>query len=462
MAIHKLSPAFVEKVTSKGVYSDGLGLYLRVQGNTKSWVFRFARSRFGGKGETEMGLGSTHITSLHDARELARQFSGQLRDGIDPLVARKAADQARKLEKSKDKTLGFCAEEWFVYKIKKSDWHEKTHKAAKRHFEKYVYPELKNVSIQQIDHLRLEQVLSPLSQSHPATYSHVWMYLEAIFNHATAKNYRSGDNPASKKGPLGVLLPRPSSHVAENHPSLPYQEISALMDQLANTTAIKTAARMAILQLQFIILTAVRIDQVHKMRWDEIKEEGDDRVWVCPAVRTKRVGRKPRRDHLVPLSTAAWAILTEMRNLQKRSGLHLEFVFVRALPLPDRQVYYDKTRQIRQRELANVPLQRNAASMWLARSGIRKGYSVPDFKVHGFRTTFSTWANEMGGFEHRDIETALHHIVTSTGGDSSVPVSGVSRIYNKAERLPQRRELLEAWGKYCGRSADVIPFRQAK
>ena len=40
-------------------------------------------------------------------------------------------------------------------------------------------------------------------------------------------------------------------------------------------------------------------------------------------------------------------------------------------------------------------------------------------------------------------------------------VSGVSRIYNKAERLPQRRELLEAWEKYCGRSGDVIPFRQA-
>ena len=74
---------------------------------------------------------STHITSLHDARELARQFSGQLRDGINPLVARKAADEARKLETSKSKTLGFCAEEWFVYKIKRSDWHEKTHKPAK-------------------------------------------------------------------------------------------------------------------------------------------------------------------------------------------------------------------------------------------------------------------------------------------------------------------------------------------
>ena len=104
------------------------------------------------------------------------------------------------------------------------------------------------------------------------------------------------------------------------------------------------------------------------MRWDEIQEVGEDRVWVCPAARTKRVGRKPRRDHLVPLSTAAYAILTELRNLQNRSGLHLEYVFVRALPLPDSQIYYDKKRRIRQRELANVPLAKNAASVWLGRS----------------------------------------------------------------------------------------------
>ena len=40
-----------------------------------------------------------------------------------------------------------------------------------------------------------------------------------------------------------MLLPPPSSHIAENQPSLPYQEVSALMDQLGNSTAIKRPPR---------------------------------------------------------------------------------------------------------------------------------------------------------------------------------------------------------------------------
>lgn len=247
MAIHKLKPAFVEKVTRDGVYSDGGCLALKVRGASKVWVFRYARSRFGGKGATEMGLGPLHTIGLHDARELARQLRAQLRENIDPLEARKAEKEAQEREASKDKTFEFCAEEYFTRKLKLGEWTTTTYKGTKGRFENHVYPKLKNILISAVDHLQLERVLSPLWDDHPSTAIQVRKECEAILALAKAKNRRGGDNPASKDGPLGVLLPRPSSYTVKNHPSLPYQEVPAFMKELDNFKAVKTAAAMAIL-----------------------------------------------------------------------------------------------------------------------------------------------------------------------------------------------------------------------
>jgi hypothetical protein len=233
--------------------------------------------------------------------------------------------------------------------------------------------------------------------------------------------------------------------------------------------AVKTATRMAILALRFNILTAVRPGQLYKMRWDEIHEiPQQGRVWICPKERVKKVRNQLRKDHVVPLSTAAWAVLTENKSLQEGAvGILPEFVFVRALPLPQLALYRARKRINRQRELAFEPLGYNAASTWLGRPGNRNGYSRSDFPVHGTaRTSFSTWANEQLGpmvnFTHTDIELALHHIPKSTGGEFPVQVTPVALIYNKAQRLPQRRELLEAWGEFCCRRGDVISFRSNK
>jgi hypothetical protein len=117
MAIHRLKPAFVDKVERAGVYADGGGLYLQVGegGGAKSWVFRYSRARFGKLGEAHMGLGPLHTISLADARELARQCRQQLLRGIDPIEARKSERLAKQLEAAKNLTFAECAKDYLAF-----------------------------------------------------------------------------------------------------------------------------------------------------------------------------------------------------------------------------------------------------------------------------------------------------------------------------------------------------------
>ena len=101
MSIHKLKVGFVEKVADDGLYTDGGNLFLKVRGTSKLWVFRYARSRFGGQGDAEMSLGPLHSLSLDDARKLAQQCRDQLRQHIDPLKARKKPGRSGNLRRAR-------------------------------------------------------------------------------------------------------------------------------------------------------------------------------------------------------------------------------------------------------------------------------------------------------------------------------------------------------------------------
>jgi hypothetical protein len=76
----------VTKLTEPGRYGDGRGLYLQVTPTgARSWLLRYER---GGR-ERAMGLGPVDDFTLDQARERARKARQLLKDGIDPLEARK-------------------------------------------------------------------------------------------------------------------------------------------------------------------------------------------------------------------------------------------------------------------------------------------------------------------------------------------------------------------------------------
>src|SRR5262249_26357599 len=118
---------------------------------------------------------------------------------------------------------------------------------------------------------------------------------------AKARGYRAGDNPARWRGHLSNLLPRPSKvRAAKHYAALPYAEMGAFMSDLRSRTEVAAAA------LQFLILTAGRTSEVAGSRWDEIDRA--TRMWIVPAARMKS-----GREHRVPLSGAAMAVLDRMK-----------------------------------------------------------------------------------------------------------------------------------------------------
>jgi integrase len=62
-----------------------------------------------------------------------------------------------------------------------------------------------------------------------------------------------------------------------------------------------------------------------------------------------------------------------------------------------------------------------------------------DITTHGFRSTFRDWAAEVSNFPHEVCEMALTHTVASA----------VERAYRRGDLFEKRRQLAEAWARYC-------------
>jgi integrase len=456
MAIHRLTPRELNKIeaakpTRTKLYSDGGGLNLQVGegGGAKSWIFRYSLKPFGKPGERRMGLGAAHTISIDEAREQARICRQQILKGIDPWEAREAAKISKRLEESKRVTFGFCAADYLTAKAKEG-LRPNSLELIERMIRLYLNPSLNDVPVAAIDHQQMYRILDPIWHSKSGTADKVREYAAAIFDRATAHGFRTGDNPASAKGPLGILL-GPLGHTHKPFVSLPYPEIGTFMAKLRAFSIVEGRPRrfpeLAQIKdsvyaklIEFIILTAVRSSQAVGMKWEEI--DWDNKVWTCPWQRTK-TGRKKHTPHEIHLSKPALAVLRYMQAMQKEQGVPPDRVFT-----GNRADKIGKTLDYRGAKMFLTKVLRPALDEQIE-------FSVK-FTIHGFRTTFSSWAND-NNFQREAIEMALDHVVGSQ----------IERLYARnAKRWKERIRLLDAWADFCGRTetlpAEVIPLRQHK
>ena len=123
---------------------------------------------------------------------------------------------------------------------------------------------------------------------------------------------------------------------------------------------------------ELLVLTPVRSGEVHLATSDGL--DLDTGVWAIPAARMKA-----KRDHRVPLSSQALAILHDVQRLSNGTGL----VF----------------RSLRGKPLSSVTLSRLTRELGIA--------AVP----HGFRSSFRDWAAEHTNTPREVVEAALAHTV---------------------------------------------------
>jgi integrase len=341
------------KITMPGRYAVGHGCYLQIsQWGTRSWLLRYVRD---GKSRN-VGLGSCTYVTLAEARLKAFEAQRQLRQGIDPLEAKRDAALAIKA-RALAKTFKEVALDFIV--AHEDSWRgDSSRKEWLRTLQTHAFPKIGDMAIADIDVAAVLSVLDPIWREIPETASRVKHRIALILDWAAARELRPHDNPARRPK---LLLKRKRSK--KHHAALPYVDIGAFMIEL------RARQELAARALEFLILTAARTNEGLGARWDEIS--GD--AWTVPGERMK--SGKP---HRVPLVGRARELLAGLPRVN-------EFVFAGA----------------------KVPqMARNSLQKLLQ----RMGYKVT---VHGFRSTFRDWAAETTAYPNHVVEQALAHAIAN-------------------------------------------------
>jgi integrase len=394
--IQRLTALTVARISAPGLYADGAGLYLRIgRGGAKSWAFRFmlnGRPR-------EMGFGSFTKVSLADARKKATDARVLLGEGHDPIEHREQEDRQRaaaeKLAAARSMTFDQCAEAYVA--AHEVSWKNEKHRQQWRNtLTTYVSPVFGSVPAQDVDIDLVMKVIEPLWSNKTETARRIRGRIEVILDWAKVRGYRTGENPARWRGNIDQLLPaRSKVQAVKHHTALPYVEISAFMKDLRKIEGSSAAA------LEFLILTVARTGEVIGARWPEIDLK--KQILIVPAARMKS-----RREHQVPLSSAAIAVLKRMQSLKS------EYVF------PGRA--------------SDTPLSNMALLMTLGR--MNRG----DITAHGFRSTFRDWAAECTNFPNEVVEMVLAHVIEDK----------TEAAYRRGNLFEKRRLVMEDWAAFCG------------
>lgn len=356
---------------------DGGGLYLFVSPTgAKTWRLAY---RIDGRPQT-MSFGPYPEVSLAAARARRDEVKATLREGADPMAPRRVKRAGMTLEEA-------SAEYWKG----RRDLSDSYRANAERAIAMHLLPTLGKRNIASIERQDLLAALQAMDAAGLAVYVRkVRMWVGQVFDWAV-------ENGHAKINPAALIDPRKAFARAkvEHFAALDLTEIPDLMRRLALEQDLQS-----VLACRLLAFTWVRTAELRMMTWDEL--DGD--VWRIPAGKMKR-----KRDHLVPLSRQALALLKELKARSRGSA----YVF----PAEHRD---------------DRPMSENSILYLLWRIGYRGRMTG-----HGWRTVASTWANERG-FNRDAIERQLAH----------APDDRVRATYNRAEYLPERRAMLQAWADW--------------
>lgn len=390
--------------------SDGGGLQLWVTPTGgKHWHFAY---RFDGK-QRRLGIGPYGAppagVSLEAARARRDEARARLREGIDP-AAHQRRLKAVRVEAAAN-TFGVIADELLAKKKREG--------IATTTREKYEWlmgmakAELGSLPIASISSGEVLRVLQPLEAAGKLeTAKRLRSVIGSVFRYAITTARADSDPTQALKG--AISSPKPKHRPAITEP-VALGGLLRAIDEFQGQPETKAA-------LQLMALLAPRPGELRNAMWPEF--DLARAVWAIPATRMKM-----RRPHRIPLAPQAVAILKALHPITGKNAFGLVFPGVR---------------------VASRPVSENTLGAALR----RLGYSSDDMTAHGFRSTFSTLANESGKWSGNAIEAALAH----------QDENAVRRAYARGEYWDERVRLMKWWADYLDtlrEGARVLPFKQS-
>jgi len=365
--------------------ADGDGLYVLVQPNGAKW-WRFDY-RFNGRRKT-LSLGVYDDVTLAKAREKRAAARARVADGVDPSLERQRVKQRA----SQAFSFEAVAREWLAKQ--KGALAPTTYAKAEWLLFDLVTPWLGARPIGEIEPPELLEVLRRIEERGRFETAHrAKQRCGQVFRYAIATGRAQRDPSADLRGALTPS--RATNRAALTDPA----DVGALMRAIAafeGTFVVAIALRLA-------PLVFVRPGELRRAEWAEIDLGRAE--WRIPAAKMKM-----RDAHIVPLSRQAVTILAELRPL---TGA--------------RQNVFPSVRDPRR------PMSENTINAALR----RLGYSGADLCGHGFRAIASTLLHERG-WAPDVIERQLAH----------APRNKVRAAYNRAQHLPERRRMMQAWADH--------------
>jgi integrase len=364
--------------------------------------------RLGGRGSKKerVTLGEYPAHTLAQARLWREQCRAQIAHGQSPAAA-KQAERVARAGRATDTVAAF-ANLWYADVVSRTNSEPRN---IRRVLDKDVLPAIGDTPVADVtiqDILAITDAVKARGADQMALQTR--NVIKRLFAYAIARG-KTRFNPAAAIEARFIATAR-SRDVA-----LSQQEIGQLLRGIYQSSI----RRQYKLALHLLVLCMIRKGELIGASWDEIDFEKSE--WLIPAERMKK--DKP---HLVPLSKQAVAMFEELKGLASKSRW----------VLPSRNTLKEP--------IAHSTLNQAIRSLDL---GVR------DFVIHDFRRTASTQLHE-AGFNSDWIEKALAH-----------EQKGVRGVYNKAEYLAQRREMLQWWADLVdaqieeGRKVDIGRFGKA-
>ena len=404
MAINKLTNAALRaaKPTEKPYkLTDGGGLYLLINPSGALW-WRL-KYRFEGR-EKLLSLGVHPHVSLQQARGLRDEAKKVIANGADPSARRQAE------KSSTANSFEAIAREWLALQEKKLA--PATFAKAVWTLETLVYPYIGSRPIAKLNAADVLKVLKRIEgRGIHETAHRTRQRCSQVFRYAVQTERAAHDVTADLRGALAPVV---SEHHAAITDPVRIGELLHAIDGYTGHGATAYALKLA-------PLLFVRPGELRHAEWTEFDLDGPEPQWRIPAEKMK-MGEQ----HLVPLSQQAVDLLRELQPLTGRGPYLFPSIRSRARPMSDNTV--------------------NAALR-------RLGYTSEEMTGHGFRSLASTCLNEQG--YHPDlIELQLAHAERNK----------VRAAYNKAQRLPERRKMMQAWSDYLDQlrhaaaNSNVVPI----
>lgn len=411
--------------------TDSHGLYVEVRPSGARY-FRYRYRHPQTKKEQVLGLGEYPALGLKQARDLRDEAKALLVQGVDPVEYRKEQKQRDEVERQnraradhnrrnkvtfKKAYDAFCKFKTTGYGGNAPAWSYQTLKKHNERFGNYVFPMLGERLLEELTEADLEECLLAIQERGTlVNRNKVKTVFNGLFGWAYGQRY-----PRTQQRWIARNIAKYiSEEIFHKHTPTQYKhltetkELKCLLSQIRDLSAtleVKTAVSMA-------VHVFLRPSNLVGMRWEQVDfEEG--------VIRFSGEEMKMSRAYLLPMSRQVERMLMEIKAL---TG-HSDYVFLSPYGSGDKSISRDS--------LSNA----------MRRNGI------DNVNPHGLRHTASTALNNLG-FDGDVIELSLAHV---TGG--------VRGVYNKADRLAQRKELMQAWSNYLDGllvDGDVIPLHKKR